>query len=468
MRRPLVSGSPAPAPGPATPSSEDEGPGESAFGVFRNRYYRYLWFSSLFAFMGMQMQMVARALLAWDLTHSFGAVGAISLSFGLPMLCLSLIGGSLADRFEKRNLNLISQAITSLIAVATALLVVFELMTFELLFMQGLLFGTASALGMPARQPLMAQVVGPSQIMGAVAMSNAAMNATRLIGPALAGAFVALWGIGSVYGMQAVLYVFAAGCLLFVPVTGKGGIPEDEEFGPRGSMFGEIAAGLRYVVGDPRLRLLNIMLLVMSFFAMPYVMLLAGFVQRDLGQGESAFGLLQSVSGAGALAGSLAVAFFTRSHRTPLIQWLSGLLTAVGLFLLAAASGWFGFSGAIAAIVILGLAMTVYQTLNNSMMMNECRPEFYGRVMSINMLTFSAMPLMAAPLGALADGIGATQVFYAQAAIVAGCMVLVAILNAGYTFGSRPPVVRRAGPPQRHWQQQRAPAGAVPEPVRRP
>jgi len=128
--------------------------------VFDDPIYRLLWTSSLFSFMGMNVQMVARALLAWELTESFGAVGAISLSFGLPMLLFSLVGGSLADRLEKRNLSLVTQSATGVLALGTAVLVATGAITFELLFAVGLVQGTLFAFGMPARGPLMAEVVG--------------------------------------------------------------------------------------------------------------------------------------------------------------------------------------------------------------------------------------------------------------------------------------------------------------------
>ena len=99
--------------------------------VFENRNYRFLWFSSLFSFTGMQMQQIARAVLAWELTESYGAVGLISLSFGLPMLCFSLIGGSLADRFEKRNLTFMSQASTGVFALTTAVMLLTNTITIE-------------------------------------------------------------------------------------------------------------------------------------------------------------------------------------------------------------------------------------------------------------------------------------------------------------------------------------------------
>lgn len=406
----------------------------AALVVFRNRNYRYLWTSSLFSFTGMQMQQVARALLAWDLTKSYGAVGLISLSFGLPMLLFSLVGGSLADRFEKRNLTIASQSATAFFAVATAAMLFTGTITIGWLFVLGLGGGTAMALGMPARSPLMAQVVGPQNVMSAMAMSNAAMNATRLFGPAVAGAMVAAWNLESVYLLQAALSSASVLFLLFVP-TGLGGTGMLR----RGSMFREIGNGLAYVARDGRLRQLNISMFAVSFFAMPYVMLLAGFVHEDLGKGDAEFGYLQSASGIGALAGSLGVATLTAFDRKTFIQWIAGILGGMGLVALALASRSFGYPGAMAVIVVLGLTLTAYQTLNSTLMMEAAKPEFYGRVMSINMLSFSAMPLMAFPLGRVADAVGVTNMFITQGLIVVGIMLLISVLNPGHTFGRMSP-----------------------------
>ena len=405
----------------------------AATAVFGYRNFRYLWVSSLFSFTGMQMQQIARALLAWELTKSFGAVGLISLSFGLPMLLFSLVGGSLADRFEKRNLTIASQAATAVLAAINAMMLVTGTITIEWLFILGLGGGTAMALGMPARTPLMAQSVGPKNVMSAMAMSNAAMNATRLFGPAVAGAMVAIWNLESVYFAQAGLYIISC-LLLFMVPTGMG-LVAGMQRKPAGNMFAEIGAGLKYVATDPRLRMLNGMMFVVSFFAMPYVMLLAGFVKKDMALGDGAFGLLQSVSGAGALVGSLGIAMIAAYDRKSMVQWVSGVCGALGLIALAIGSHLFGFGGAIVAILILGFALTAYQTLNSTMIMDAAKPEYYGRVMSINMLTFSAMPLMAFPLGKIADQVGARETFAAQGLIVLGFMLVAAVLSPAHTFG---------------------------------
>jgi len=421
-----------------------------AMEVFRYRNYRFLWASSTFSFTGMQMQQVIRALLAWELTESFAASGLIAMSFGLPMLMFALIGGSLADRVEKRNLTLMTQGSTGILALLTAVMVATDTITFELLFLIGFVQGTFFAFGMPARMPLMAEVVGPTNVMSAIAMSNAAMNFTRLFGPAVAGVLVAVSGLALAYFVMASLYVFSTGLLLMVPTGlsaiaraqreatgGPGGGPMARAK-PQGSMLKEIGLGLRYVWTTPRLRLLIGMMFIITLFAMPYVILLAGYVQEDLGRSDADFGWLQSIAGIGALVSSLVVATLTDFNRKPLVQWLAGIFSGVGMLLLAWPLG-FGYAGVIVAVVVLGAATTAYQTLNNTMVMGESDPEYYGRVMSINMLSFSVMPLMSWPLGLLADVISAEATFALMGGVIVVIMVILGLTSREYTFSLEEP-----------------------------
>jgi MFS family permease len=200
-------------------------------------------------------------------------------------------------------------------------------------------------------------------------------------------------------------------------------------------MLREIGLGISYAWGHPRLRLLLGMMFLITMVGMPFMMLLPGFVQEDLGQSESAFGWLQAIGGAGALVASLGVAAFTEFERKPLIQWIAGICGGLGLFALGFGSLAFGFPGAIAAVVFLGLAFTGYQTLNNTMLMSEADPEYYGRVMSLMMMTFSGMSLVAAPLGMLADAIGPAETFAVQGGVIIVAMLFVAVTKREYTFG---------------------------------
>ena len=440
---PPISTGPMGHPGSSRPSMR------RAMEVFQYRNYRVLWASSTVSFVGMQMQQVARALLAWELTGSFAVLGAIALSFGLPMLLFSLIGGSLADRLEKRNLILMTQMSSAVFALVVAAMIFTDTITIEWLFAIGLLQGTFFSFGMPARTPLMAEVVGPRNVMSAIAMSNASMNFTRLLGPAIAGVLAGWVGLGVVYVVMASLYIISVSLLTQVP-TGLSEIARAEREAmaasgdvpprfmgqrPRGNMAKEIGAGLRYVWTTPRLRLLIAMMFVITLFAMPHMVLLPGYVQDDLSRSEVDVGWLMSIAGVGALVASLAVATLTDYNRKPLVQWTTGVASGVGMIVLAYGPLGMGYAGAVLAVVVLGFATTGYQTLNNTMVMGESGPEYYGRVMSINMLTFAVMPLISAPLGILADVIGADHTFAALGVVILAIMLLIGVANRRYTFG---------------------------------
>lgn len=410
-----------------------------ALDVFQNRDYRYLWTSSVLAFIGMQIQQVARGVLAWELTESFSATGLMMFAFGLPLLLFSLFGGAIADRFNKRDLAILTQIGIVVVALTTSALIVTDRITVELLFVLGLLQGTWFAIGMPARQPLMALVVGEKQLMSAMAMGNAAMNGTRLIGPALAGMLIVWNGVEAAYFTMAGFYFISLLGLLLVPrVHGR---PIE---GQRGDMLSEIREGIRYVINDKTLRFLLLLSFITAIFAMPHIALLPGFVERDLGMDSSNVGVLMAVSGIGAVIGSLLIAMLTEHPRKPMLQFATGQGTALGLILLGISGAAYGFSGAIFAILFLGFALTAFQTVNMTMFMVSARPEYFGRVMSIMMLTFSTMPMMAAPLGVIADRTGASALFIAQGIAVAVMLTIVSAGNWRYVVSRAMPSTERS------------------------
>jgi MFS family permease len=413
-----------------------------ALGVLGDRNYLYLFLSSAGGFVGMNMQQVARGVLAWELTGSFALTGLVTLSFALPMLLFSLIGGAVADRVNKRNLQLVQQSLTGVLALVTAVLVLTDTITIELLFIVGLIQGTFFAFGMPARTPLMAQVVGPQNLMAAIALSTASMNATRLVGPAAAGILIGIWGIEAAYFAQAAMYLVTVPLILLVPSYLGESIEEYEEDGQGGwivqrrqGMFSEIRAGLGYVARDATIRRLMVLGFITTLFGMPYVMLLPGFVDRDLGLPQSGLGYLMTVTGVGALFGSLLVASFTEYDRKPFLQLGNALAAGVGLLALGVLTISFGLPGVIVALLITGFAFSAFQTLNNTMVIGASNPAYQGRVMSIYMLTFSAMPIMAAPLGFAADVTGAPVLFIFLGAMISVLFLLSAVINPRYTFG---------------------------------
>jgi MFS family permease len=412
---------------PASADAASSSPSlRSAFSAFGNPHFRWLWTSTLTSFIGMQMQMVALGILAWDLTGSYTLVGVVQAAFAVPMAVLSLPGGAAVDRVEKRRIVAFSQGAMGLLALSTAALVQAELISVVILFITGMGQGALFSFNGPARMAMLTETVEARALTAAISLQNVAMNGTRIVAPAAAGILIAVIGVAGAYYVAAAMFVFTVFAALQLPRT-------TAHIGrPRRPLPSEIGEGLRYVFGNHTLRSLMLSGFALVFFVMPYNVLLPGFAD-GLGRKEY-FGLMVAVAGAGGLVGSLGIATLTEHPRKPLLQLAVGLACAVGLVLLGALSQPLGITGALIALAILGATSTSYMTLNQTMLMTEAAPEFHGRVMSIFMQTFSAMPLMALPLGLVADQIGAAALFVLQGVVVAVALLAFALGNRSHTF----------------------------------
>ena len=409
------------------------------FAAFGYRDYRILWLSMVGSFTAMNMQMVARGWLAYELAGTYAAVGIVMMAWGIPQLLFSLVGGAVADRVDKRRLMFVTQALIAFCALLTAVLVSIDVMSIAILFALGVVQGAVFAFNMPARQALLPELVPAGGLMNALALNNAAMNATRIVSPALAGVIIGISGVGAVFYIQAVVGVLVLLVLLKLP-RGTSHLARMSE---RGGLFEDIGVGLRYIWGSVDLRVLMLMAFVPAVLGMPYISLLPGFAQGDLGVGPGLFGLMNTVTGIGALIGSIGIASLTSTRRLPLLQATVGIGFGLALAALGLLSVPFDYVGALFALAMLGLCSMSYMTLNNTMIMSSTKPELYGRVMSVYMMTFSVFPLMAGPLGVLADRITAVATFAFLGAGIVVFIVLTVAVRPRYVFGG----VRRAEAP---------------------
>jgi hypothetical protein len=142
------------------------------------------------------------------------------------------------------------------------------------------------------------------------------------------------------------------------------------------------------------------------------------------------------VAGVGSLVGSFSVAMLSDFRRKPLLQVVFGAGIACGLLVMGIGGATIGIPAALVASLIIGATMLGFQTINNTLIMTTADPQMMGRVMSIMMMTFSAIPLMSLPLGILADIIGAPTLFVALGAGVAGSLAIMSLLNPTYLFGT--------------------------------
>lgn len=346
---------------------------------------------------GMQMQMLARGYLVYDITGSAALLGFVSAGMAIPMLFLAPFGGAIADRVERKRLIQGGQFIVATLAVIVGVAIYMDWIEWYYLMAASILQGTVWTFMMPARQAIIPQIVGSDRIGNAMALNAAGMSAMTLIAPAIAGGLYALAGPANVYFIVAILSFLSVALTTLVPKpTG------DSSSRQRRNMFADIGAGLVYIRGNSMVLVLLVMGLATTLLASPFRMLLPVFVVDIYQRGPDSMGLLVAIMGGGSLIGSLAIA--------ALGNWRRGMLLIIGSFisgaaLLLIAAFPLYYAGA-AIMILVGLGDAGRRTINMGLIMEVVEDQYRGRVMSVFMMNFGLMPLGVLPAGMIADALG--------------------------------------------------------------
>src|SRR6185436_6797737 len=322
----------------------------------------------------MNGQFLVRSILAYDLTGSKLALGAINLMVAIPMLVVSPFGGVIADRVEKRRLILIGQgALLFNELIVLALLLTGRLEFWHLLvvvFFMGCLFPFI----MPARQAIVANIVGKQGLGNAMALQMGGMNAARVVGPVAAGGLIAVADVKWVYVMAVALYVVALLSMSRVSVS-----PPAEGAGKK-PVLHELVEGVRYVAHDPPVRALMILSIVPILLAMPFQSLLVVFAEDIWKVGDGGLGILQAGAGIGGILGSVYVAYNGDSQRK-LRLMMASLFAFAGTLFLFALSPW--FLTALPLVLIADVFASIFNTTNGTIIQLLIPDEVRGRVMSL-------------------------------------------------------------------------------------
>lgn len=395
------------------------------FSSLQHGQYRLLWFGMLASFMGMQMNIVARGYLAYDLAGAAIALGFVQVARAVPQLAFSMLGGVTADRFDRRKVLMVTQGTAGTVAVINATLVLTGVVQVWHLAALGVIEGTLFAFNMPARQAIIAELVPREAIPNAVALNNTGMNMCRVLGPSLAGLLIGVSavGIGGVFVMIAVLYL-----LVVVTLFGLRPTPiERPEIAEDGGL--RITGGVRYIQARPLLMTLFAMGFIPILLGMPYQTLLPAFAGNVLDVGSAGLGLMYTASGAGALIGSLVVAYLADSPRKTQFQMLFGVGFALSLGAFALSSA---FPVSLGLLFVVGMTGQGYTSLNNTLVMLNTESHMFGRVLSVYFMTWGLMPLASLPLAALVDSIGAAPTMSGAALCILAFMFYVQAFRPEY------------------------------------
>jgi predicted MFS family arabinose efflux permease len=364
----------------------------------------------------MNMQMITCALLIYRLTGSAAILGLMALATALPMLLLSLFGGAIADRVQKKHIIQAGQAASAVVALSVAVALNTGYLSPEhagswwVLMVNSVLQGAIMALMMPARQAIIPEIVGEGQVMNAVALNSLGMNTLRLVAPALAGFLIDAFDFEAVFYTMTGLYLAAVVFTSFIPATGTTSVRSS------GALV-DIKEGLKYIWGKTTILLILAFILVVIVLSMPYIMMMPIFADDILKVGATGMGVLVGVSGVGAMVGSLGLASLPNRRR--------GVMLLASSLVLGLALAGFSFSLSwplsLGLMIFVGLGQAGRQTLGTTLLQSYSEPEYLGRVMSINMMDMGLSSLGTFLAGILAEGIGA------QWAIGGFAMVLVLV-----------------------------------------
>jgi MFS family permease len=377
--------------------------------ALRHSEFRLFWFGQMVSLTGTWVQSVAQQWLVLKLTGSAFKLGLVTTVQFIPLLLLSLVGGVIADRVTKRNLLLITQIVSCVLAIALGTLV----RTGQVQFWHVLIFaaalGTVNAFYTPARQAFVPELVDKEAMLNAVAMNSAIFNGARVVGPAVGGVLVAAVGLSLNFYLNAASYIAVIiGLLLIRPRPPRADARAE-------NMRENLKEGLVYIKGAPIVLTLLALVGMASLFAINFSILLPLFAEYILHIGSSGYGFLMASMGVGSLVGSLFLAFLTR-------QEYARRLVYVGAVTLTLAEIILGFSRivgvSVGLLIVIGLSQTLFTTTANTSILTLTPRRLQGRVMSVYSLMFLGMT----PFGSFLMGWIAER-FGAPAAMIAGGVV---------------------------------------------
>lgn len=366
-----------------------------AFPAFEERNFRLYFSGQFISQIGTWLQTVAQGWLVLELTHSAFWVGTVAALAGAPILLFGLGGGVIADRFPKRRILLITQTIAMLLAFLLGALAMLHLASVLTICILAFLLGMVDAVDKPARQAFVPEIMARKNLTSAIALTAATFNASRVIGPALAGLLIALIGSGGTFMLNGASFLAAIAAIFAIRVG-------DREAPVHPHPLTAIRDGLRYTFRQASLRLFLIASSTVALFGFSYGAILPALTEAVFHRGADGLGYLYAAQGIGSVLAAVFISALSRRLGSHIFIIGGNFLLAFSLGLFAVATA---FPLGLVAAFGIGLAITAEFSTINSAIQHRIEDAWRGRVASIYMFMFMG----AMPLGSIAMGYGAER-----------------------------------------------------------
>lgn len=383
---------------PATPMlhiGPYHGPWPNSIRALSHRDYRRFWSAQLISLTGTFMQQTAQQWLVYRLTGSALQLSIVGFATMLPLLLFSPLAGVVVDRTSKLRVVTYAQIAFMVLAAILAILTISGVVQYWHIVVLALLLGLATTLENPARQTLMIELVGRTDLTNAIALHASVWNVARFIGPAVAGILVARLGEGTAFAINALTFLPVILALFAIRLTPR------LQPRSRSSPLSQMKEGFQYVLQDRYVVVLMAMAFSISFLAIPYTVLLPIFAGDILGLGAEGFGLLFSAAGVGAVLGGALLAVLGNMRRPALFIGSAMLVYASSLLVFSRSHS---LALSLVMLALTGAAQLSQLATTNSILQIRAPDVLRGRVISVFLWVHGgAIPLGSLMLGVLAE-----------------------------------------------------------------
>jgi predicted MFS family arabinose efflux permease len=407
------------APTPATEPSTDV-PRSGVIPALRERDFRRLFVGAVFAQFGMWMLFVGQGWLVFEeLGGSPFELGLVSFIQGAVSVPVSIIGGGLADRLDRKRLASAATALGAANSLIVSILVLNDRIEIWHLYFSALVQGLFVGVEQPSRQVLVYDTAGSQNVGNAVAVMSMGQNIARISGPTLGGALIGFYGVAVLYVVQFACFAIAALTTLTLRAQ-RHARSQGEGF------LTSLRGGFGYVRRTRIVLALLLIALFPPFLIYPYVQFFAVFVTDVLGRGSTEFGLLSAAVGFGSLFGTVYVALTAhRGGRGRVLVLATMIYTALVMLFTFQREYWPAFG----VLVLAGIFNAVYGAVCNSLIQQTVDDRFRGRVMSLYTMTFAMIPFGGLLMGVVVSIYGTPTAFAAFTATASALCALVFITN---------------------------------------
>lgn len=343
------------------------------------------------------MQSVAQGWLVYSLTKSPFYLGLVAASASLPILLFTLVGGVIADRFPKRDLLLITQALSIIPAVLLGTLTSMDVVTVWQVAVLAAFLGMINAVDVPTRQSFLIEMVGRGDVVNAIALNSAAFNGARIIGPVIAGLSIAYFGMAACFFINAASFLAVIFALSRIEARG-------ETYTASEGIISSFMKGIGFIRSQREILRTVILIAVFSLVGLPYINLLPVFAAEVFHRGPEGLGFLVGASGVGALTAALGMAVMGNIENKTKFMSAAALCFSFALLAFSLSKVYWV---SIVIMAVGGWGMVSYLASANGFIQVLVPDELRGRVMSVYSFVFlGVVPVGNAIMGVAADIIG--------------------------------------------------------------